>query len=414
MSVINQMLKDLDKRQQTNAQNMSPLVEESGRSVRAYVLMAIALLALLISAWLALRYFQNLDDVSDVQVLSEAPVRSSEQGPNLSEQLQAVAVAIDVDLAETDTSLSDVAPQKAASSASTMPEIETETEAVVVQSKAPEQSTAGKQVSLDTSSTAKALEPRPSSQASAKPAIEPPPIKPSAVVAAQTLPDEPKPVVEEPVVEESKQQSSTVDTSVSLEIKPLKLSREQQVALYTKRGFQALDRHSPTDARAEFSKALQLDHYAHEVREQLAALQFGRGDVSAAVNLLEEGVQLNRSRGSFRLMLARIFVQQDNLPQAVFYLESAQPDVAGNIDYYAMLAGLAQRLDKQELALSAYQTLVKHEPSRARWWLGYAIANDKLTQYQEALAAYRQAEVLGQLSSHSRDFVAARIRQLEQ
>jgi MSHA biogenesis protein MshN len=79
-----------------------------------------------------------------------------------------------------------------------------------------------------------------------------------------------------------------------------------------------------------------------------------------------------------------------------------------------MLAGLAQRLDKQELALTSYQKLVQHEPSRARWWLGYAIANDKLGSYQEALAAYQQAELMGQLSSNSRDFVVNRIRQLEQ
>ncbi|WP_406609616.1 tetratricopeptide repeat protein [Agarivorans sp. JK6] len=414
MSVINQMLKDLDKRQNSNPQSMSPLVEDSGKSARAYILMALVLIALAISAWLALRYFKNIEVGSDVEVVAEAAQKANPLAVSSeTEQLQAVAEAIDVELAE---------PINQAATPQAL---------VSVDANSAEQSglesDSNKQVAEPTAAivvTAPKVEPTVAVETTSQVLAEP-----ETKQAPNNKPVEAK--AKEPVKHKAKEPKNTelakakqpsaeakdksqAGQESTLEIKPLKLTREQQVALYTRRGFQALDKNLPDEARKEFQKALQLDHQAHEVREQLAALMFGRGELRSAVSLLEEGLQLSPMRGSFRVMLARIFVQQDNLAQAIFYLESAEPSIIGNVDYYAMLAGLAQRLDKQELALTSYQKLVKHEPSRARWWLGYAIANDKLGSYQEALAAYQQAELMGQLSSNSRDFVVNRIRQLEQ
>ncbi|GAD00949.1 tetratricopeptide repeat protein [Agarivorans albus] len=406
MSVINQMLKDLDKRQNSNPQSMSPLVEDSGKSARAYILMALVLIALAISAWLALRYFKNIEVGSDVEVVAEAAQKANPLAVSSeTEQLQAVAEAIDVELAEP---ISQAATPQAL---------------VSVDANSAEQSglesDSNKQVAEPTAAivvTAPKVEPtvavETTSQVLAEPETKQAPNNKSVEAKAKEPKKTELAMAKQPSAEAKDKPQAEQESA--LEIKPLKLTREQQVALYTRRGFQALDKNLPDEARKEFQKALQLDHQAHEVREQLAALMFGRGELRSAVSLLEEGLQLSPMRGSFRVMLARIFVQQDNLVQAIYYLESAEPSIIGNVDYYAMLAGLAQRLDKQELALTSYQKLVKHEPSRARWWLGYAIANDKLGSYQEALAAYQQAELMGQLSSNSRDFVVNRIRQLEQ
>ncbi|WP_221075957.1 tetratricopeptide repeat protein [Agarivorans aestuarii] len=389
MSVINQMLKDLDKRQNSNPQSMSPLVEDSGKSARAYILMALVLIALAISAWLALRYFKNIEVGSDVEVVAETTQNANPLAVSPeTEQLQAVAEAIDVELAE--------------------PINQTATPQALVS----EEANSAEYSGLEADSNKQVVQPT-AAIVVREPKAEPAAAEATTQVIAEA---EIKPALNnKPVEAKAKEpEKPQAEQDSTLEIKPLKLNREQQVALYTRRGFEALDKNLPDEARKEFQKALQLDHQAHEVREQLAALMFGRGELRAAVDLLEEGLQLSPMRGSFRVMLARIFVQQDNLPQAIYYLESAEPSITGNVDYYAMLAGLAQRLDKQELALTSYQKLVQHEPSRARWWLGYAIANDKLGSYQEALAAYQQAELMGQLSSNSRDFVVNRIRQLEQ
>ncbi|WP_432455980.1 tetratricopeptide repeat protein [Agarivorans sp. QJM3NY_29] len=399
MSVINQMLKDLDKRQQTNPQSMSPLVDDSGRSLRAYLLMAVVLLALSVSAWLALRYFQSIHIDSDVKVLTEADssepqssVTPSVEEPNL--QTVASAMAVTLPIVEKGPSIAAETPSLLVAPGEVMPlkpmiKAASLKTSAVVQPAGQSQSVAP-EVGQETS----AAIPRKSVEKFA----------PRSVAA---LDDPHKTQVQAKPLD-------TASTTASLQITPITLSLEQRVDLYTRRAMEALDNKRLEQARSEFSKALQLDPRAHSVREQLAALQFGRGDVSRAVGLLEAGIQLSPQHSGFRLMLARIFVQQQNWQQALFYLDAQRPEVAGNVDYYAMLASLAQRLNKTELAFDSYRLLLKQQPSRARWWLGYAIANDKLGHYKEALAAYHQAEQMGQLSSQTGDFVTSRIRQLEQ
>ncbi len=402
MSVINQMLKDLDKRQQHNPQAISPLVEDSGRSIRAYLLIALVLLVLLFSAWLALRYFADFDWENRVEVINE-PVNSNtervvESEPPSQQQtqsLQAVAQAIDVEVSS---------PQVNHSKTEVQAQPSTESQQLAPASTPPP-------------ATIDALAQANSQRLEEKPSLKNSPATTASVTNKPQAEAKPS-MAEEPLSTVStRAEDSVIQPSVAegeLQIKPLELSLEQRVAMYKRRGFQALEQNQPSQARVEFAKALQLEHQAHEVREQLAALVYASGDLARAVNLLEEGLQLQSQRSSFRLMLARIFVQQQQLPQALAYLEGATPEVAGNVDYYAMQAGLAQRLDRQQLALSSYQRLLRYEPNRARWWLGYAIANDKLENYAEALSAYRQAQLVGQLSANSSDFVASRITQLEQ
>jgi MSHA biogenesis protein MshN len=403
MSVINQMLKDLDKRQQHNAQAMSPLVEDNGRSFRVYLLIAFALLVLVFSAWLALRYFDDFQSDHQVEVISEAATTSSgssSQATSLeqTQALQAVAQAIDVEVSppqnnqpsETPPTQS-LQPSKAAS----------EQKANTLNSSA--QASSQNVKTAPAEAVAESVEQPAAAQTPAK-------VVAQSDTKASTV--EEKPPVAAPETEQAVANPPIAEGE--LQIKPLELSVEQRVAMYKRRGFQALEQNQPSQARVEFSKALQLEHSAHEVREQLAALVYASGDLPRAVNLLEEGLQLQPQRSSFRLMLARIFVQQQQLTQALAYLEGASPEIAGHVDYYAMQAGLAQRLDRQQLALTSYQRLLRYEPSRARWWLGYAIANDKLANYAEALSAYRQAQMVGQLSANSSEFVASRIKQLEQ
>jgi len=112
-------------------------------------------------------------------------------------------------------------------------------------------------------------------------------------------------------------------------------------------------------------------------------------------------------------MLARIYLKNKNKPQAYYYLKPHRPEVAGNVDYYALLAGLAQSLDDLDSALMAYKTLTEHEPNRAKWWLGLGITADKAKQVTLALTAYHTAQNMGQLSASSRNYINARITQLE-
>lgn len=207
---------------------------------------------------------------------------------------------------------------------------------------------------------------------------------------------------------------TTAETSEnSISIKPITRTPQQQAQLYAEQAEQALLSGDKEQAKLLFNQVLKLDSSHDLAREKLAALLYGEQRTKSAVTLLREGLAISPDHANFRLMLARIFMQNKNKQQAYYYLKPHRPEITGHTDYYAMLAGLAQNLGDLDTALSAYLKLTAHEPNRAKWWLGLGITADKLQQGELALTAYHKAQMMGQLSAASRNYIDTRITQLE-
>ncbi|WP_026960021.1 tetratricopeptide repeat protein [Aliagarivorans taiwanensis] len=413
MSVINKMLNDLEQRQQSENQAMSPLVQTAKRPPWVMGLVVLVMLISLVAAgWLLWPVFKQVDmPYSAVDVTEPAPVT------NQAQPLQADAAKTEVPAQASNSAESEIEPE-------TTPQL-VETEATPADEAAlPEPSAEVKTTALP--------EAEPLSEPSPEPAPEPQfePQAEQAIVeqqveqqvepAIKSVPEaEPEPSAE--LAESGQDPAEPKATALEahtgeshMEVIPLELSREQRVELHLKRAFKAMEKNDTEQAREEFSTVLRLDPSQHSAREQLAALEYGRRREAQAISLLEQGLELDSQHVPFRLLLARIFIQQQNTQQAWFYLNGHEPMVPGNVDFFATKAALAQQLGYQQDALSSYRQLVQYEPDRARWWFGYALANDHLGQYLEAHRAYQQASLLGQLSENSRQFVEQRIRQLEQ
>jgi len=232
--------------------------------------------------------------------------------------------------------------------------------------------------------------------------VKPETTKPAVVTAPQIIAKQVKPAAND---------LEHVEDSVS--IKTVTRTPLQQALLYAKQAEAALLAGDKEAAKQLFTKVLAFDKQHDLSREKLAAILYGEQRTQSAVNLLQEGLSISPEYTNFRLMLARIYLKNKNKPQAYYYLKPHRPEVAGNVDYYALLAGLAQSLDDLDSALMAYKTLTEHEPNRAKWWLGLGITADKAKQVTLALMAYHTAQNMGQLSASSRNYINARITQLE-
>ncbi|GIC76085.1 lipopolysaccharide assembly protein LapB [Moritella sp. F3] len=207
---------------------------------------------------------------------------------------------------------------------------------------------------------------------------------------------------------------SVTEVEDSVSIKAVTRTPTQQAALYAKQAESALLAGDKVRAKVLFAKVLTFDKQHDLSREKLAAIFYGEQRTQSAVKLLQDGLSISPEYTNFRLMLARIYLKNKNKQQAYYYLKPHQPAVEGNVDYYAILAGLAQSLDDLDTALIAYTKLTVHEPNRAKWWLGLGITADKAKQVGLALNAYHTAQNMGQLSASSRNYINARITQLEQ
>ena len=149
-----------------------------------------------------------------------------------------------------------------------------------------------------------------------------------------------------------------------------------------------------------------------QTRKKLAALWFGRQAYQDAVNLLSQGISLNSKDSSLREMKARIHLRQGQYTAA---LNTLKP-LAGLKDeqYQVMLANTAQQANQNKTAVNAYKVLIAMKPDIGRWQLGLAVLYDKNSQFSLASKAYKKALTKKDLSVSSENFIKQRIQVIGQ
>ena len=147
-------------------------------------------------------------------------------------------------------------------------------------------------------------------------------------------------------------------------------------------------------------------------RKKLAALWFGRQAYQDALNLLSQGIALDGKDSSLRLMKARIYLKQG---QAGTALKTLRPLAQlKDEQYQIMLANTAQKAQHHKAGIDAYKMLITMQPDRGRWHLGLAVLYDKDSQFTLASDAYKKALTKNDLSVSSEQFVKKRIQAIGQ
>jgi MSHA biogenesis protein MshN len=145
-------------------------------------------------------------------------------------------------------------------------------------------------------------------------------------------------------------------------------------------------------------------------RRQLAALWFGRQDYQSAINTLSQGITLAPTDAEFRLMQARIYLKQGALESA--YQTLLPVTVNGEVELLTLFAGLAQQLKYFTEAGMAYRQLSHTQPEQGKWWLGIAISDDSQGAFDQAKTSYQLALTKQNLTQDARQFATQRLQQL--
>lgn len=149
-----------------------------------------------------------------------------------------------------------------------------------------------------------------------------------------------------------------------------------------------------------------------QTRKKLAALWFGRQAYQDAANLLSQGISLNSKDSSLREMKARIHLKQGQYSAALNTLKPLAD--LKNEQYQVMLANTAQQANQNEVAVDAYKVLIAMKPDIGRWQLGLAVLYDKNSQFALASKAYKKALTKNDLSVSSENFIKQRIQVIGQ
>lgn len=149
-----------------------------------------------------------------------------------------------------------------------------------------------------------------------------------------------------------------------------------------------------------------------QTRKKLAALWFGRQAYQDAVNLLSQGIALNNQDSSLRIMQARIYLKQGQVTSALNTLKPLAQ--LKDEQYQIMLANTAQQAQQSRVAVNAYKMLITMQPNIGRWHLGLAVLYDQNSQFTLASTAYKTALTKNDLSVSSERFVNDRIQAIGQ
>jgi MSHA biogenesis protein MshN len=147
----------------------------------------------------------------------------------------------------------------------------------------------------------------------------------------------------------------------------------------------------------------------HKARELLANLYLRSGREVEAFLLLDQGIKLDENYAPFVRLYTQALIQRDRLNDAKRVLISVRN--ASNLDaeYYALFAGVSQRLSEHESAVTNYMHALEMESGQGIWWLGLGISLEALNKSAAAVGAYMEAAQTGKLNSGLLQYANARL-----
>jgi MSHA biogenesis protein MshN len=200
----------------------------------------------------------------------------------------------------------------------------------------------------------------------------------------------------------------------NLSITEVVLSQAEQVTILQQQAHQAQQDGRIQQAIKTYQRLLQLAPQSASARFELATIRVANGQWARAVKLLQDGLRQDPQQMKLTMALVQLYQSMGN-DRAALQSVQAMPDTATyHVWRLEQQAVLAHRLHQHQQARTSYAALVEHQPAQGRWWLGLAIAEDRLHQLQPAMAAYERALQLEGWSLPSRQFMQNRLQALQE
>ncbi len=168
-----------------------------------------------------------------------------------------------------------------------------------------------------------------------------------------------------------------------------------------------------SEAYEGLRNALQADAGHMGARLLLTGMLMEQKRFDEAQMLLKEGLALNSAHPQLAMRLARIQVERGELGGAVETLQQAASAAADSAEYRGFHAAVLQRLGRHAEAAREFQAALRLAPHSGIWWMGLGISLEEDHRAPEAREAYQRARASGALSPELDQFVARKLRQLQ-
>jgi len=221
------------------------------------------------------------------------------------------------------------------------------------------------------------------------------------------------PVVVEPVVPvATPKPAATVNSAVSPTVIRTQPQAETDEQLY-QRGLQQVRQGNLRAAQENLSAALRMNPEFLPARLELIGVLQQLADEQQALRVIQDGLTLHPGQPELRKLVAHSLLSLQQHQSALTQLETDPvPAVAADPDYHALRAAIYQELGEYAQAAELYARLLEQRPRESLWWLGLAIALEQQGLATGARDAYRTALDVSGLRPDLERFVQERLQQL--
>ncbi|BBP04012.1 hypothetical protein TPL01_16090 [Sulfuriferula plumbiphila] len=169
-----------------------------------------------------------------------------------------------------------------------------------------------------------------------------------------------------------------------------------------------------TEASELLGNVLQLDPGNTAARQTLVGLLVAGRRYGEAERSLQDGLKLDPSQTGLAMILARLQVEQGDTRSGLKTLQHSLPYAAERPDYQAFLAALLQRAGRHKEAIEHYLQALRQVPGSGVWLMGLGISLQAENRLAEAQEAYTRARASNTLSPDLQAYVEQQLKQLKQ
>lgn len=166
------------------------------------------------------------------------------------------------------------------------------------------------------------------------------------------------------------------------------------------------------EAISLLEQALQSDAQNAGARQTLIALLIGNKRQDEAARRAQEGLTLDAKQAGFAMILARLQVEKGEQQTAINTLQRTLPYAQDRAEYQAFLAALLQREGRHKDAVDQYLAAVRKMPQNGLWWMGLGISLQAEHRAAEAREAFIRARESATLTADLQAFVEQKLKQL--
>lgn len=145
--------------------------------------------------------------------------------------------------------------------------------------------------------------------------------------------------------------------------------------------------------------ALRNDASHVPARQLLVKLLLDGRQSEDAMLVLQDGLQVLPTQSVWAMSLARMQVERGDVASAVKTLERSMAAGKSSADYQGFVGHLMFRQGKHQEAIAYYEVATRLAPGDGRWWLGLGLAHDAEGRVSEAREAFLKAKSCGTLTA---------------